>query len=384
MRISCIALVLWACLASQISEQSLHGSEVIVPFHREHDSKGPLPVLRSGKWGYIDKTGAIVISPQFDAANFFYEGRAAIRVKDLWGYIDTSGRMAVPPRFALPSRFSDGLASVRWKNRDSTKEISGYIDTTGRVVITCDAADPDRHLTASRCGRAFSGGYSAEAIEVFRCLDEPGNPKEYPCKAKLIDRWGYYDKTGNLAIPGPFASGTGRFVDGLAAVARHGDPTVGFINFSGSFVIPPRFEQAGFFSEGLAAVRTATGWGFIDPAGRVVIESRFQSVSEFSEGMAAARLNSSWGYIDRTGRMVVDPQFREAAGYSEGLAAVCCDEEKTRYIDVSGRWAFDATFSGNSRAGRYIDGVALVETGASVLAYIDRNGRVIAHVRTPN
>lgn len=382
MKIPWIPTVLLVCLASLVLEQGLHGSVVVSSMQRDPDSKGPLPVFRSGRWGYVDTSGEITISPQFDEAHFFYEGRAAVRVKDLWGYIDTAGRVVIPPRFTLPNRFSDGLAAARWKSADSASEVSGYIDISGRVVITCDAADPDRHLTAARCGRAFSGGYVAEAIEVFRCLDEPGNPKEYPCKAKLIDRWGFYDKLGHLAIPGPFGAGAGRFVDGLAAVARHGERTVGFIDSSGSFVIAPRFEQAGSFSEGLAAARTASGWGFVDLSGRFVIAPRFESVVEFSQGLAAARLNGRWGYIDRIGRMAVEAQFQEAAPYSEGLAAVCCDEGRTRYIDVSGRWAFEATFSpGISRAGRYIDGVALVETGTTGLAYLDRNGRVVARVR---
>lgn len=382
MKIQWVTLLLLLGVATPLARQ-VGGGDVVTRLSRDSDSRGPLPVLRSGRWGYVDTSGVITISPQFDEAGFFYDGRAAVRVNDSWGYIDTAGHVAIPPRFILADRFSDGLAAVHWSDSATGQAASGYVDVSGRIAITCDASNPDLHLTAARCGRAFSGGYMAEAIEVFRCIDEPGNPKEYPCKATLIDRWGYYDKTGKLAIAGPFHAGGSRFTDGLAAVQRYGEKTVGFIDAFGAFVISPQFEQAQAFSEGLAAVRRGALWGFIDRSGQSVIDARFQSASRFSEGLAAASENGRWGYIDRNGRFVIPPRFQEAATFSEGLAAVCCDAENTRYIDSNGQWAFATTLPrGISNAGRYTGGIALVETAAAGPAYIDRTGRVVTPVRT--
>jgi hypothetical protein len=41
-----------------------------------------------GKWGCIDRTGKVVTEPQFDSFFFFCEGRAAVRAGGKWGYID--------------------------------------------------------------------------------------------------------------------------------------------------------------------------------------------------------------------------------------------------------------------------------------------------------
>ena len=60
---------------------------------------------RDSKYGYIDKTGKIVIKPQFRRAEDFSRGVAAVQ---LWKtgeirWIDTAGRFVPPPRGRSPS-----------------------------------------------------------------------------------------------------------------------------------------------------------------------------------------------------------------------------------------------------------------------------------------
>jgi hypothetical protein len=50
------------------------------------------PAKLAGKWGYIDKTGNIVIEPQFDSAHRFSAELAQVHVGDKIGYIDKTGR----------------------------------------------------------------------------------------------------------------------------------------------------------------------------------------------------------------------------------------------------------------------------------------------------
>src|SRR5271170_5871761 len=47
----------------------------------------------SPKWGYVDSTGKVVITPRFDATSSFSERLAAVQVNGKWGYIDTSGNV---------------------------------------------------------------------------------------------------------------------------------------------------------------------------------------------------------------------------------------------------------------------------------------------------
>ena len=62
---------------------------------------------------YINpSTSTPVTDVDFQLADAFHEGRAAVRVNGLFGFIDVSGAMVIPPRYEQASRFRHGLAEV--------------------------------------------------------------------------------------------------------------------------------------------------------------------------------------------------------------------------------------------------------------------------------
>jgi hypothetical protein len=85
-----------------------------------------------GKWGYIDRTGEFVIGPEFDPAFIFSEGLAAVRIGSLetgrYGFIDKIGQMVIEPQFDIVYPFANGLARVE------VDDEFGYIDKTGNYV----------------------------------------------------------------------------------------------------------------------------------------------------------------------------------------------------------------------------------------------------------
>jgi len=101
------------------------------------------------KYGYIDKTGAWVIEPQFDFARAFSEGMAVVSmdiVDDVAnpgrdGYIDKTGKMVVQPQYYWGDPFSGGLARVApWYDEISDwgmwypPDKYRYIDNTGQTI----------------------------------------------------------------------------------------------------------------------------------------------------------------------------------------------------------------------------------------------------------
>ena len=174
------------------------------------------------KWGFVDNTGREVIPCKYEAAFDFHEGMARVWAGGEWyysddlgddvlsgckiGYINKSGREIIPCQYDYAEDFHDGLANVNVEGARSVKGY-GFIDKAGRVVI--------RDVGTA----VFSEGLASVSL---------GN------------KWGYIDKTGQVAIPG-------------------------------------RFDRAYDFHDGLALVREDRTWGFIDKTGQMVVEYKTES-----------------------------------------------------------------------------------------------------------
>ena len=55
--------------------------------------------VAANKWGFMDKNGTAIIQHQYDEAQDFKEGLAAVRIKDKWGYINKQGALVIPLQF---------------------------------------------------------------------------------------------------------------------------------------------------------------------------------------------------------------------------------------------------------------------------------------------
>lgn len=92
------------------------GAIVIEPIYHfaDHFSEGFATVNVDGKWGYIDSVGNIFIEPQYEEAGIFSEGLAAVRVGEKWGYIDKNGNVIIEPQYADAGDFSEGMAWIAY------------------------------------------------------------------------------------------------------------------------------------------------------------------------------------------------------------------------------------------------------------------------------
>ncbi|MBV9211375.1 MAG: WG repeat-containing protein [Acidobacteria bacterium] len=311
------------------------------------------PIYHKGKWGYSDRDGRIVIQPQFVAANPFVNGMAEVWRKEngLKQFIDARGNVIADRNFSS-DHFSEGLIPVKIENK------YGFADMQGKIIIfpQFDAA------------KDFSAGLAP---------------------VQLNKKWGYIDHEGRFIIEPQFDNADS-FAEGLAAVGIAKQPAstekqgsideilasnkplqslyrYGFINLRGEFVVEPKYDLAGSFSEGLAAVNTggyndifgsvgAARWGYIDKTGKVVIELKFNGAGAFSEGLAPVRVGKKYGYIDESGKVVIAPQFESAFEFQDGLAFAQVGRRtygfkhsvvtitfhgKSGYIDKTGRFVSD-------------------------------------------
>jgi hypothetical protein len=141
-------------------------------------------------------------------------------------------------------------------------------------------------------------------------------------------KFGFADKTGNMVIP-PRYDWAEPFSEGLAVVINIPnmpadlERKAGYIRKNGEIAIPLIYRNATPFHDGRAFVLKDTGWFLIDQAGRFISGESFESVHRgFSEGLAAVRVNKRWGYIDTEGKWKIPPSFGLAFEFNEGLACV--------------------------------------------------------------
>ena len=192
-----------------------HNDETAKPAkHREAADAALFSVKIGNKYGFINNTGTVAIQPQFDGAKSFSEGYAAVctgrcawvetdetvklRAQSVyegnWGYINKQGQMVITPQFSEAGNFSQGLAAVGIGERKlfgPSPWHFGYIDGSGKVVIAAQFSFgkdfDDRGMAAVSVGWEDS------------------------------TRWGFIDKTGHFRINPQFWS-VEDFHDGLCEV----------------------------------------------------------------------------------------------------------------------------------------------------------------------
>ena len=134
------------------------------------------PKAKGRTEGYIDRSGKVVITPQFAEAEDFHEGLAAVRpVKtggfygkgDAWGYIDKTGRFVLKPQFNETDEFRNGVARVH---------------TGGKLEMITTHQPPQgkggEWQLSDRKGQVLKR--SAESLEYEDAPKPPAEPKKEP------------------------------------------------------------------------------------------------------------------------------------------------------------------------------------------------------------
>lgn len=116
------------------------GKYLINPIYKNatHFSEGmACVVMENGKPQFLDKDNKILFTvEQAEYCAEFREGRARVQVKGKWGFVDKSGAMIIGPIYENARDFSEGLAAVSKKDEETGEVRWGYIDANGGVKIS--------------------------------------------------------------------------------------------------------------------------------------------------------------------------------------------------------------------------------------------------------
>ena len=346
------------------------------------------PVRKDGQWGFIDKSGKVLVTPQFDEVwrpfnplmpigpkdhvlRTLTSGRILVRKGTMWGYVDSVGRWVIAPRFSHATHFHDGLAGAMLDGRWS------FIDPQGNLILSIRGAQggylfseglaPFARPVAGKMKWGFVNKKGRDAIGAR--FDEVRSFHEGQAAAREGDKWGYVGPLGQWAIAAQFQD-VGYFFDGLARAVK--DEKAGFIGRDGKWVVAPQYAQVQRFAEGLAAVSNGKLCGFVDAKGAIKIPLNFHDARSFREGLAAAAMGQRYGFIGKDGTWVIKPIYESAEDFSEGLAVVGKDG-RFGFVDKTGQLVIPCHFD---EAGPFTSGLAEVRIDEK-RGYINTKGEYI-------
>lgn len=111
-----------------------------------------LHVRIGDKWGILTANGEQLAEVKFDSVGVFHDGLAVVKAAERYGYIDRSGAIVIPIQWMTAYDFSEGLAALR-----VDKKHFQFIDTAGTVVIKSKKYDSVGRFRNGVC-RVVKGG----------------------------------------------------------------------------------------------------------------------------------------------------------------------------------------------------------------------------------
>ncbi len=217
--------------------------------------------------GYIDLEGNLIIEPQYNWAYSFHEGRACVVVDQEYEQtaVITSENevVAVFPdsanRLGSSSQYNHGLLQLAHYTEDDDLAYIAFFNRSGEEVFRLEAENLYNALDP------FSNGIALYLTGT-----------EDPYGGYTDERCGIFSIEGGILTPPVFATSESiayrDFSEELLHLTEADSGKVGFIDITGKWVIPPQYDSAASFRDGLALVEKDGKLMYIDHSGAVVWE----------------------------------------------------------------------------------------------------------------
>ncbi|MDR9487158.1 WG repeat-containing protein [Salibacter sp.] len=339
----------------------------------DQSRKRLIPMIKNGKWGFIDTLGNWAIEPKFHKVDQFHEGKALAGNGDKLGYIDLLGEWYIEPRYEDGFAFQNHVATVEKNGK------LGMINYYGEMMLLPSYSDLGEMLH----GRIFFKsendlyGYFNKNGEV---AIEPKFSSAYDfesglARVKVDSGWSVIDTAGQLLFK-PVFDQVSLFKD--STVRAKLNNKFGLLKASGDTLLPFEYDFIGSFSNDRSIVAKGGKYYYINSRGQVAIKSEYEyspiviNYGQFENGYAKYRHNMKFGVIDTTGKRVFPAIFEEIGTFTPPLVPVKKYGKwgfANMNVDLEIRYRFDYAWP-------FIDSLARIEVSDSV-GVIDREGEYV-------
>lgn len=256
-----------------------------VEFDNIEESEGrtlPYIVGKNEYYALVDRSGRLITGFDFDYAEGFHSGRAAVRRDGRWGYVDSTGRVVIALQYDYAGQFNKHRFAWVVQNGE---RMCIYID--GERIITGENQSQDAR---------FFSNYNRFGQDGLTCpmASSPG----------LKDLFGRTVIRSDTLIIAP-PQGTVC----LYRIMKPGYPQsrCGLMALNGRIITPPLFDAAGdnFNRTNVILVKRDGKYGYLRYDGQIIAEFKYDAAAPFDRaGQAEVVLNGKTFVIDMSGKCV--------------------------------------------------------------------------------
>lgn len=324
-----------------------------------------LPVRIEGRYGFIDRSGTVVIPPQYDWAGFFRDGYAPVMKEGKVLLIRSDGSLENSSGFDFIEMMGDSLILVRSGNK------WGINLVTGRTIVPCRYDEIrltfDKNLIGFRedslwgfctrrgllllpavsdTGYAFRGKYLRyERNGLSGLVKFDGTPLlEAECDDINIsdplvfymknNRWGCITKSGNKLLDPVWVSY--RFIRG-GFIVLHCDSGSVLATGSGKLI-----TSCGMYDDyvntnvsGIVSVSQGGKFGLMDTAGRVIFPPEYDDFTPIEGAVWMYEKEGRFGLCNSGGDLLTKPLYDGIGTFYRHIGKVTAGN-RTGVINIKG------------------------------------------------
>lgn len=236
-------------------------------------------VKQNGRWGIMGRDGAALLPVEYDKITRL-KNVLLTKLEGKWGVADDAGNVLIDAEY-------DSIKPLgkRWLLLKADGKV-GVADYSGNIILPAkyDKIQPgDDSFIITQNERV--GLFDTSGKQLLDCI--------------------YYKAQ---------RSGSGGYIAGS-------EDSLWYMDGSRKLITSEKFLDGKPFSEELAAVQTAAGWGYMDEGGKIVIAPQFTRAERFMEGAAYVEQGEARFFIDAAGSRLFDaPEGKYINGFRQDSA----------------------------------------------------------------